>query len=792
LATDRLREFLRTLGAKPEHAWPDGVIHHGFRVVLLLGLVLLMQVLFPVAPVPDFPQYERGDVPQQDIIADARFTIPKTDAELAAEREEMAQAVAPIFRFDPTAEDTMVARVRRFVAHLDSAAVHAADELELREDLRTLLTAYGFPVSQRALELLADRQNRLLLQQSLERAIRSELPEGVVLSADYEDSPSPHWRIVREGSERLVHRDSVGRELHVMSRAAGNLPPASPQGLAEFQRLVVVLFIEGSVKLDRPRTEMAREQARQAVPEIKGEVARGERVVAAHEQIREREIERLNAYRQFLTETGQLGEGSRAPAVGMFILNLLLLSIFGALIYFYRAQVYRNVRHVLLLAVLIAVTAAAAAVVGRTGSPVELVPIAVPALIVAALWDGRMALNLALVLATLLAIQTPFLSMTSRVLLMAGGGAAALSVRVVNRRAQGLVLGAVVALVYALAAIGLGLLRSHEASEVLTSIMWGAANGVASALIAMGFLPLFESWTRITTDQTLLELADLNRPLLKRLSLEASGTYAHSINVANLAEAAARAVDANPVLVRVGAYYHDVGKIKMPQYFIENQARGRNPHDQLDPRKSAQIVRAHVHEGIKLAEQAKLPDSVRMFIPEHHGTQTIAFFYDQARKANPEAQLDRAQFSYDGPKPQSKETAILMVADSVESAAKVLQDPTPEKIRALVDRIMDGKINEGQLDEAPLTMHDIARIKEQFTSVLTGMYHHRIDYPPARLAEASAAAGRGAAGAAGISARAPSQADGGDGPSADGSSGDGSVPARSGAADAASQSGSRR
>jgi cyclic-di-AMP phosphodiesterase PgpH len=787
--TDRMRESLRVLSSRPEHAWPDGFVHHGFRAALLLGLVFLMHLLFPVAPVPDFPQYERGDVPQQDIIAEARFTIPKTDAELGADREEAARAVAPIFRYDPAAEDTMLARVRRFMAHLDSAAVHGGTDMERREDVRTLLTAYGFPVSQSALDLLLERQNRAVLLQSLERAVTTELPRGVVSSSDFEDSPSPQWRVVREGSERLVARDSVQRQAALYASANRYLPMASPPGLADFQRLVVILFFEGSIKLDRVRTEMARDQARQAVPTIKGEVLRGERVVAAHEQIRDREIERLNAYRQFLQEAGQLGGGSRAPAVGMFILNLLLLSLFGAMLYFYRPLVYRNARHVLLLAALVAVTAVAAAAVGRTGSPVELVPIAFPALIVAALWDGRMALNLALVLAAIFAIQTPFLSMTARVLLLMGGGAAALSVRVVNRRAQGLVLGGVIALAYAVTSIGLGLLRGHELGDVVSGIMLGAANGIASALIAMGFLPLFEAWTRITTDQTLIELADLNRPLLKRLSLEASGTYAHSINVANLAEAAAREVDANPLLVRVGAYYHDVGKMKMPQYFIENQARGRNPHDQLDPRKSAQIVRAHVHEGIKLAEQAKLPDSVRMFIPEHHGTQVIAFFYDQAQKMYPEAELDVAHFSYDGPRPRSKETAILMVADSVESAAKAMQDPTPERIRALVDRIMDGKIREGQLDEAPLTMADIARIKEQFTSVLTGMYHHRIDYPPARLAEAEFAARRAQGPHAAGSG--PDGLPAGDGlPRAGGAPADtGSPPAGAGAADPAAARG---
>jgi cyclic-di-AMP phosphodiesterase PgpH len=734
-------ELLRALSTRPEHVWPDAIVHHGFRIALLVALVVLMQVLFPVAPMPNFPELERGMVPQENLIAEMRFTIPKTDAELAQERDEAAAAVSPVFRFEAAAVDTMLGRVRRFMAHLDSAARAADSDFERRENIRNLLTAYGIPIGPETLTLLSAPENRSLLQASLETAISQELPQGIVASSEHEENPAPQWRLVEQGSERLVPRDSVRTQNRLFNRAAQYLPTASPAGLGDFQRLALILFFEPTIKLDRVYTEGAREQARQAVPTIRGEVLQGERVVAAHEPVREREIERLNAYRQALTDAGALSEGRRrAPVIGMFILNLMILGIVGFHLLYYRPEIYRNVRHIVLMAVLFAATCASAAAVGRTEAPVELIPIAFPVLVIAVLWDGRLALTVALVLASLLAVQGQFLTMSSRVLLLLGGSAAALSVRVVRRRAQGLVLGAVVAGAYALGLIALGLLRSREGGEVLSGIMWGAANGMASALIAMGFLPLFEAWTRITTDQTLLELADLNRPLLKRLSLEASGTYAHSINVANLAEAAARAVDANALLVRVGAYYHDVGKIAMPQYFVENQARGRNPHEQLDPRKSAQIVRAHVLEGMKLADQAKLPDSVRMFIPEHHGTQTIGFFYDQARDAHPEADLDIADFSYFGPRPHSRETAILMLADSVESASKVLQEPTPEKIRDLVDRIVDTKIKQGQLDDAPLTMSDIARMKEQFTSVLTGMYHHRIDYPAPRSTAESRAA----------------------------------------------------
>ncbi len=196
-------------------------------------------------------------------------------------------------------------------------------------------------------------------------------------------------------------------------------------------------------------------------------------------------------------------------------------------------------------------------------------------------------------------------------------------------------------------------------------------------------------------------------------------------------EAACHAIGANSLLARVGAYYHDVGKLSKPQYFIENQPVGRNPHDKLKPAMSAAIVRSHVPEGLRLAEEARLPAAVKAFIAEHHGTQQISFFYERARRDDPEGTVNPQDFTYHGPKPQSRETAVLMMADSVESAAHVLPDPTPERLRELVERIVDAKVASGQLDECPLTLHDLQVVKEQLARVLAGMYHHRIDYPAA-------------------------------------------------------------
>jgi putative nucleotidyltransferase with HDIG domain len=244
----------------------------------------------------------------------------------------------------------------------------------------------------------------------------------------------------------------------------------------------------------------------------------------------------------------------------------------------------------------------------------------------------------------------------------------------------------------------------------------------------MGFLWVFEMFTGITTVQTLLEWADPTRPLLRRLAMEAPGTYAHTINVANLAEAAATRIDANGLLCRVGVLYHDVGKMLKPHYFVENQPDSRNPHDKLKPETSASIVLEHVTEGARLARDENVPNVVVQFIYEHHGTQRIGFFYEKARE-EAGTEVDAHRFTYPGPKPQSKETAIVMLADSCESATRAMKDPTPERVRDLIDTVVGNKVSDGQLDEAPLTLADVAQVKDQFVNILAGVHHRRIEYP---------------------------------------------------------------
>ncbi|HUG38989.1 MAG TPA: HDIG domain-containing protein [Longimicrobiales bacterium] len=723
-------EFFHILSTRPRDrgkAW----LHHGARAVLLLGLALATTLMFPVAPLPDFPFLERGMVANEDVVAEVTAPIYKSAAELARARQDAAASVTPIFVYDSTAVDSMLAQVERFFVRVDSVAATTGTRSVVRQRIADLLGAYGIPPSTEDLDLLENESQRRRLRATVRMAITSELPRGIAVPGELEEAGSQELRLRGIGPERVMDADSMLTSVDLFDRAEIYLPSAIRPGYEQLQRLLLIKFFVPSVRPDWTATDQARQRNRAAVSLTKGEVLQGERIVAAGDRATDDQIERLRAYQAELERLGDLEGGQRgARTFGAFLFNLITLSLIAALLYFYRPNVYEDFRHVVLLGFLILALVAAAAIITTYEAPRALIPIAFPALVIATLWDGRLALSLSLILAIMLTGQAELTGISVLLTLAVAGAMASLSVRVVRRRAQIWSFIALITAGYVLVAVVLGLLRSWTLEEVFWASAWGAVTALGSAFMAMGFLPVFEGFTRITTDQSLLELADVNRPLLRRLSMEAPGTYAHSVNVANLAESAASAIGADALLTRVGVYYHDVGKMLRPHLYIENQHGGRNPHDKLKPATSAAQIRNHVIDGMRLAEEHKLPASVKAFIVEHHGTQPISFFYDQAREADPDATLDLRDFSYPGPRPQSRETAILMLADSVESAARVLPDPTPEAIRELVDRITRTKIDQGQLDEAPLTFRELTRIKEQFASGLSGMYHQRIDYPP--------------------------------------------------------------
>jgi cyclic-di-AMP phosphodiesterase PgpH len=265
-------------------------------------------------------------------------------------------------------------------------------------------------------------------------------------------------------------------------------------------------------------------------------------------------------------------------------------------------------------------------------------------------------------------------------------------------------------------------------NEIYSSAVFAIFSGITVSAIVSMLLPLLEYAFKITTDISLLELLDLNQPLMKGLMITAPGTYHHSVIVGNLVEAAAEAVGVNPLLARVSSYYHDIGKIKMPDYFVENQTVSPSKHEKLTPHMSSMIIISHVKEGVDLAKQYKLPPVIIDIIRQHHGSAVITYFFQKAREQGQE-NLTEEDYKYPGPKPQTRVAALVMMADAVEAASRVLNDPTPARIAALVDKIINHIFLEGQLDECELTLKDISEIKRRFTYILTGIFHKRIDYP---------------------------------------------------------------
>jgi hypothetical protein len=256
-------------------------------------------------------------------------------------------------------------------------------------------------------------------------------------------------------------------------------------------------------------------------------------------------------------------------------------------------------------------------------------------------------------------------------------------------------------------------------------------SGITSAMLAALFLPILESLFGLTTDIRLLELSNLNNPILRRMALEAPGTYHHSLTVGTLAEAGAEAINANALLIRVGAYYHDIGKLKHPEYYVENQIFTINKHENLSPTMSSLILASHVKDGLAIAKELGLGPKVSQMIPQHHGTRIMTFFYQKAKEAAAEkgGEVNENDFRYPGPKPQFKEAAILMLADQVEAAARTLQAPNPSQISSMIQRIFQATIQDGQLIECDITLKELYEVAQAFERVITGMHHHRIEYP---------------------------------------------------------------
>ncbi len=426
---------------------------------------------------------------------------------------------------------------------------------------------------------------------------------------------------------------------------------------------------------------------------------------------------------------GAQGEvGVLSTIGGLSILTLIFFLIVGIYLHKYQSVVLTDLRILLLLGLIVIGAILVARIIIGSHLSGYFIPVAIASMLIAILVEPRLAVVVAVVLSIFVGVLTGY-RLDYMVVALSGGMVGLFSVAKARRRSDLIRAGLLVSLVNVAAILGFHFLEPLAQEQIIRGLISGAGNGIVSAMVVLGMLPILEPIFKITTDIKLMELLDVNQPLLERMKNEAPGTYQGSLVVANLAESAAQDIGANALLAKVGSYYHDIGKINKASYFSENRMLAKDKHEKLNPTMSSLILISHVKEGVELARKNKLPEVITDIVRQHHGTTLASFFYQQALEGDEHRTVSKDTFRYPGPKPQTRETAIVMLADSVEAASRTLSDPTPSRIKNLVKKIVNSKFIDYQLDESNLTLRDLHRISEVFTQMLIGMFHTRVEYP---------------------------------------------------------------
>ncbi|MHB1610054.1 MAG: HD family phosphohydrolase, partial [Sulfobacillus sp.] len=482
-------------------------------------------------------------------------------------------------------------------------------------------------------------------------------------------------------------------------------------------------------------TTAQRQVAMARVPVVK--ILKGEQVLQAGQVVTATDV-------NVLRELGLLDQGfNPGPIIGSALFSAVIVALVAGYLWFLRRRQAESQSVALITGVILVVAVLAAdTMAGFSALNYLIVPTA--AIMVSTLVDTGLGLVvtglLSLSIATLIGAD-----LNVALVSFFGGIAGVFGVSRLSQRYDIIRAGVMVGIANMVTLLGLDVMQGAGLLQapVWQQLIWAVLDGIFSAILAMGSIPLLEGPFGMITAMKLIELSNPNQPLLRKLLVEAPGTYYHSIMVGNLAEAGTEAVGGNSLLARVGAYYHDIGKSKRPYFFVDNQFGAENPHDKLAPSLSALIISSHVRDGIDLAREYRVPEAIVNFIREHHGTTLISFFYRKAVEADTGDGVLEADFRYDGPKPQSKETAIVMLADASEATTRTLKHPTAAAIEQVVRKIIKDRLADGQLDESNLTLKELDVVARTFTRVLTGAFHQRIEYPEQVLKEMERSKKRG-------------------------------------------------
>jgi putative nucleotidyltransferase with HDIG domain len=489
-------------------------------------------------------------------------------------------------------------------------------------------------------------------------------------------------------------------------------------------------FVRENVFFSSEDTEQRMEEIKARLDPVMREIQRGDRIIRKGFVITEEDMIKLRALHMTLSV--------REPRI-IIARILILLMLYGLFVFLGGRRTIGRVLtlpEVYFLSALVAAYFIMAFLFQRIDFSLQdfpqaiLLPTALMVMLPSLLIGPRIAVFLSLLL-PLGAFLGGALETSSFILALTSGAAAAYSLRGVERRMDLIMAGFIVAGANCIALAAVLLLQRNSPSDYPFVLLSGAFNGIASGMLVLGFLPPLEHILNAVTVFRLIELSDLNAPILKRLLITAPGTYSHSVMVANLAESACQDIGANALLARVGAYYHDIGKMEQPDYFVENQT-AYNKHDDIAPRLSATVIRSHVKLGVEKARLLGLPREVTDIIAEHHGNSVISWFYNEALKregADSKSAVNMEDFTYPGKPPRSRESAVVMLADVTEAATRTLKKPSPARLEKFIQELIMNKVEHGQLSESELTFRDLETIKNAFVRVLAGYYHSRIEYP---------------------------------------------------------------
>lgn len=472
--------------------------------------------------------------------------------------------------------------------------------------------------------------------------------------------------------------------------------------------------------LDLELTQQKKQEAMQSIGRVM--VRKGDLIIEQGEVITSEKF-------RLLGDLSILEEGNRIDFMlysGIILLVLALKFLIIAYIYVFHKELLLKTDKLLMIVIIFVTTLIISEAISSIS--IYLIPVGACAMLLSILIEPRLGLLINICLTILVSILTGN-DIIFIVMAIVGGTVGVFSVLNTQQRSGIFLSGLIVGIVNVFIIIGIGFIYTNEFTKVMSLALYGFINGALCAILTIGTLPLWENLFGIVTPLKLLELANPNHPLLKKLLLETPGTYHHSILVGNLSESAADVVGGNALLARVGAFYHDIGKTRRPYFFKENQLSSENPHDKINPSLSSLIITGHIKDGVDMAKKYKLPKEIIDFIEQHHGDTLVAYFYHKAKQGDDNYFIDENTFRYKGPKPSTKEIAIVMLADSVEAAVRSLSSPTKERIENLVSKIIKDKLDDGQLDDSDLTLKELEQIKQTFIKIILGIFHERIEYP---------------------------------------------------------------